>query len=158
MKLELTWANCFWLILPILAWNIIFGAKITQEQITSDAHSPAWLLGAENIFRLATFILPLFLALPRGAELVPAGDWQSALPKIGLTVYIVGTLVYFASWIPLMAAPQSAWSQSIPGLFAPRLTPFISLLGVALLASSWGYGVLAMIFIFFHTWHGIQNL
>ena len=63
MNLELTWLNCFWLILPLLLWNIIFGSKITQEQITSDAHSPAWLLGAENIFRLATFILPLLLPL-----------------------------------------------------------------------------------------------
>jgi hypothetical protein len=59
MKFELIWASCFWLLLPILAWNIIFGAKITLEKITSDTHSPAWLLGAENVFRLATFILPL---------------------------------------------------------------------------------------------------
>src|SRR5512133_1062378 len=117
MKLALTWFNCFWLILPLLVWNIVFGAKITQEQITSDAHSPAWLLGAENVFRLATFILPLFLSLPGKAE------WNSALPKVGLAVYIVGTLVYFSSWIPLMITPQSAWSQSTPGLFAPRLTP-----------------------------------
>ena len=152
MTFALTWANCFWLLLPILAWNILFGAKITQEQITSDAHSPAWLLGAENIFRLAAFILPLFLPLPRGA------DWQSALPKIGLAVYGIGTLVYFASWLPLMIAPQSAWSSSIPGLFAPRLMPLIALLGIALIAGSWPYGLLATIFIFFHTWHGIQNL
>jgi hypothetical protein len=152
MKLELTWLNCFWLLLPILVWNIVFGAKIPQEQITSDAHSPAWLLGAENIFRLATFILPLLLPLPRGA------DWQSALSKTGLVVYIVGMLVYFASWLPLMIAPQSAWSLSIPGLFAPRLTPLIALLGIALIAGSWPYGLLATIFIFFHTWHGIQNL
>lgn len=152
MTLALTWANCFWLILPLLAWNILFGAKITQELITSDAHSPAWLLGAENIFRLATFILPLFLLLPRGVE------WNSTLPKIGLVVYIIGMLIYFASWIPLMAAPQSAWSQSLPGLFAPRLTPLIWLVGVALIAASWPYGLLATIFIFFHTWHGIQNL
>ena len=152
MKLELTWLNCFWLLLPIMAWNIIFGAKITQEQITSDAHSPAWLLGAENIFRLVTFILPLFLSLPRGAE------WHSALPKIGLAVYIVGALIYFASWVPLMVAPQSARSQSIPGLFAPRLTPLIAMLGIALIAESWPYGLIAAVFIFFHTWHGIQNL
>jgi len=27
MKLELTWANCFWLLVPITAWNIAFGSK-----------------------------------------------------------------------------------------------------------------------------------
>jgi hypothetical protein len=148
MKLELTWVNCFWLILPLLAWNIIFGAKITQEQITSDVHSPAWLLGAENVFRLAAFILPLLLRM----------RLDTSLGKIGLVIYVVGTLVYFASWIPLMLAPQSAWSQSIPGLFAPRLTPLVSLVGIALIATSWPYGLLATIFILFHTWHGIQNI
>jgi hypothetical protein len=148
MKLELTWANCFWLIVPILVWNIIFGSKLTQEQITSDAHSPAWLLGAENLFRLVTFILPLLLRM----------RFDTSLGKIGLAVFIIGTLIYFASWLPLMYASQSAWSQSIPGLFAPRLTPLIALFGVAIIAESWPYGLLATIFIFFHTWHGIQNL
>ena len=148
MKIELTFANCFWLIVPILAWNIAFGARITQEAITSDAHSPAWLLGAENVFRIATFVLPLLLRMKFG----------DTVGKIGLAVYIVGTLIYFASWLPLMNAPLSAWSQSIPGLFAPRLTPWIALLGVALVAHSWQYGAVATVFIFFHTWHGIQNL
>ena len=148
MKLELTWANCFWLILPILAWNIIFGAKITQEQITSDAHSPVWLLTAENIFRLAAFMLPLLLTM----------KFDNALGKTGLVVYAAGTLVYFASWLPLIFAPQSAWSQSLPGLFAPRLTPLVSLLGIALISHSWLYGLVSSVFIFFHTWHGLQNL
>jgi hypothetical protein len=148
MKLDLTWLNCFWLLLPILGWNLVFGAKITQEQITSDAHSPAWLLGAENFFRLATFSLPLLMRM----------RFDTGWGKIGLAVYGIGTLIYFASWIPLMTAPQSAWSRGLPGLFAPRLTPYLSLLGVALIAGAWPYGLLAGIFILFHTWHGIQNL
>jgi len=148
MRLELTFVNCFWLLLPLLVWNIIFGAKITQEKITSDANSPAWLLGAENIFRLATFILPLFLRM----------RFNSGFGEIGLAVYIIGTLIYFASWLPLMYAPRSFWSQSIPGLFAARLTPLIAFFGIAIIAESYPYGFLATTFIFFHTWHGIQNL
>ena len=148
MKIEFTLANCFWLIVPLLVWNIVFGSKITQEAITSDSHSPAWLLGAENLFRIITFVLPLLLRM----------RFDDNLGKIGLAVYIIGTLIYFASWIPLMASPQSAWSQSNIGLFAPRITPWIALLGIALVAHSWTYGVLATLFIFFHTWHGIQNL
>jgi hypothetical protein len=140
--------NGFWLIVPLLLWNVILGPRITQEQITSDAHSPAWLLGAENIFRLVTFIFPLFLTM----------KFDSNLGKIGLAVYIIGTLIYFASWLPLLIAPQSPYSESMLGLFAPRLTPLISLLGVALICSSWPYGLIATAFIFFHTWHGIQNL
>ena len=56
-----------------------------------------------------------------------------------------------------MFKPQWAWSRSLPGLFAPRLTPYLSLLGIALIANAWLYALLAAIFIFFHTWHGIQN-
>ena len=148
MKLELTWVNSFWLLLPLLAWNIIFGSKITQEQIISDAHSPAWLLGAENVFRLITFILPLFLRM----------KFDTNFGKIGLTVYIIGTLIYFVSWLPLILAPGSAWSTSPAGLLAPRLTPFLSFLGIALIGRSWPFGTIAAMFIFFHTWHGIQNL
>lgn len=148
MKLELTWFNCFWLVLPLLVWNLAFGAKITQEQITSDAHSPAWLLGAENFFRLAVFILPLLLPI----------NWETDLGKIGLAVYLLGALIYCASWLPLMLAPGSAWSQSLFGLFAPRLTPLIWLIGIAMVGAAWPYGVLSAFFIFFHTWHGFQNL
>lgn len=148
MKLALSLANCFWLILPLLGWNILLAPRLTQEAITSDAHSPTWLLGTENILRLATFILPLLFPLSID---VPLG-------KVGLAVYLAGTGVYFASWIPLIVAPASAWSRSLPGLFAPRLTPWVALLGIALVAHSWLYGVLATIFIFFHTWHGIQNV
>ena len=152
MKLELTLVNCFWLILPLLAWNIVLGSRITQEAITSDAHSSKWLLIAENGARILVFALPLLIPLPRGA------DWQSALPKAGLIIYIVGTLVYFATWLPLMFAPASAWSNSTLGLLAPRLTPFLSFLGIALTGGSWPYGAISAVFIFFHTWHGIQNL
>lgn len=148
MNLTLTWFNCFWLIVPILVWNLLLGSKITQEQITSDAHSPAWLLGAENLFRLVTFSLPLFLRL----------ELDSVWGKIGLAFYLLGLLIYFLSWIPLIRTPQASWSRSLPGLFAPRLTPLIWLLGVALLANSWIYGLFAALFILFHTWHGLNNL
>jgi len=152
MKLELTLANSFWLIVPLLAWNIILGSRITQAAITSDANSPKGLLIAENVVRILVFALPLLIPLPRGA------DWRSALPKAGLSIYIVGTLIYFASWLPLMFAPTSVWSNSIIGLLAPRLTPFLSFLGIALVGASWPYGIVAAVFIFLHTLHGIQNV
>ena len=152
MKVELTLGNCFWLILPLLAWNIILGPRITDLRVASDAHSLKWLLMSENVARVLVFALPLLMALPRGA------DWQSFLPRAGLILYILGTLVYFAAWLPLLFAPTSAWSNHPAGLLAPRLTPYLSFLGIALLGGSWLYGVIAAGFIFFHTWHGIQNL
>ena len=148
MPLNLTWLNGFWLILPLLAWNLVLGPHITQEAITSDAHSPKWLLIAENIVRILVFALPLLLPL----------QLKDGWNKTGLVIYIPGTLIYFASWLPLMLAPASAWSNSPAGLLAPRLAPFLSFLGIALIGGSWPYGVLSTAFIFLHTWHGIQNL
>ena len=152
MKLEFTLANCFWLILPLLAWNILLGPRITDPRVTSDAHSPQWLLMAEAIERVLVFGLLLFMILPGRA------DFQSTLPKTGLAVYILGTLVYIASWLPLLFAPASAWSNGTAGLLAPRLTPYLAFLGIALLGGSWLYGVIAAAFICLHTWHGVQNL
>ena len=122
MKIELSLFNCFWLILPLLAWNVVLGPRITQAAITSDAHSPKWLLMAESVVRVLVFALPVLMPLPGRA------DWQSTLPWTGLVVYILGTLVYFASWLPLLFAQASAWSNSPAGLLAPRLTPYISFL------------------------------
>jgi len=148
MKLELRLLNGFLLVLPLLAWNLALGSRLTQEAITSDAHSPKWLLVAENIARLLVFALPLLLPI----------QLNDAWNKAGLAVYCLGTLIYFGSWLPLLLAPDSAWSQSAAGLLAPRLTPFISFVGIALVCNAWPYGVISAVFIFFHTWHGIQNL
>lgn len=151
MKLQLTLLNAFLLILPLLAWNIVLGPKISDERITSDAYSPKWLLAAENLARILVFALPLLIPLR-------SANWQFALQKSGWIVYIAGTLVYFASWLPLIWAPGSAWSDSPAGLLAPRLTPYLSFLGIALIGGSWPYAGIAAVFIFFHTWHGVQNL
>ena len=148
MQLKLTWLNCFLLILPLLAWNIFLGPKFTDQPITSDAHSQKWLLLAENAARILVFALPIFLPL----------EVKNAWSKAGVVVYILGTLIYFTSWLPLIFAPHSAWSNSPNGLLAPRLTPFLSFLGIAMIGSVWPYWVTATGFIFLHTWHGIQNL
>lgn len=148
MQLKLTWLNCFLLMLPLLAWNLVLGPRITDLRITSDEHSPAWLLMGENLMRMLVFALPLLIPLQT------RNDWG----KAGLAIYLLGTLLYFASWLPLLLAPHSAWSNSVPGLFAPRLTPYLPFLGIALIGQSWIYGILAAIFIGLHTWHGVQNL
>ena len=98
MKLELRLLNGFLLIIPLLAWNLALGPRLTLEAVISDAHSPAWLLMAENITRLIIFALPLFLPL----------DFKGVWNKTGLAVYGLGTLIYFASWLPLLLAGFSA--------------------------------------------------
>ncbi len=148
MKVELRWLNCFWLMLPLLAWNIILAPEITAKKIISDANSPVWLLAAENLTRVLVFAWPLLFPL----------QMRDKYSKVGLAIYLLGTLLYFASWMPLVWLPESAWSQSAIGLLAPRLTPFLPFLGIALIGRSIPYAAVSALFIFLHTWHGIQNL
>ena len=148
MKLELRLLNCFWLILPLLACNMLLGARITDARVTSDADSPKWLLIAENLSRILVFAFPLLLPL----------QFTAAWSKAGFGIYIIGTLVYFTTWLALIFAPHSDWTNSPAGLLAPRLTPFLSFLGIALIGQAWPYGLVAAVFILIHTWHGIQNL
>jgi hypothetical protein len=148
VKVEFQLLNCFLLILPLLAWNIFLGPKITDPRVTSDAHSPRWLLIAETVTRILVFAFPLLLPL----------NIKDAWTRAGLVIYLLGTLVYFASWLPLLYAHGSAWSNSLIGLLAPRLTPFLPFLGIALIGEAWPYGIAAAAFIFFHSWHGLQNL
>ena len=56
MKVELRWLNCLWLMVPLLAWNIILAPKITLVKVISDANSPIWLLAAEPHTLIATFV------------------------------------------------------------------------------------------------------
>jgi hypothetical protein len=147
-KIKIQWLNCMWLLVPLLMWNIILAPKIELAAILSDAHSPAWLLMAENIIRVIVFAFPLLLPL----------RVKNGMIKTGLVIYLAGTLIYFASWIPIVWAPDSVWSQSTIGLLAPRLTPLLSFLGIALVGQSIPYAVMSVIFIALHTLHGIQNL
>jgi hypothetical protein len=161
MGFRLSWSNCFWLILPLLLWNLLLGSHITDTRITSDAASPKWLLAAENISRILVFVFPALLSLPSRTNwqfVLPGNaNWQFALQRTGVVIYIIGTLIYFASWLPLIFAPGSPWSNNSPGLLAPRVTPFLSFLGIAMIGNSWLYGLISATFILFHTWHGIQN-
>jgi hypothetical protein len=129
----------------------MMSAKMEQEQAAvrscSSYHSH-WLLIAENLTRILVSALALLIPL----------EMKDCWSKAWLAVYIVGRPVYFASWLPLLFAPGSAWTNSHPGLLAPRLTPYLSFLGIALIGGSRWYELVSAVFIIFHTRHGIQNL
>ena len=57
-----------------------------------------------------------------------------------LLVFMLGTLVYFASWLALMVWPDSAWSTSAVGSLAPAYTPMFFLPSLAVLGKRlfWG--------------------
>jgi hypothetical protein len=148
MKFELQWANCLWLMLPLLIWNILLGPRIKDERITSDNHSPKWLLIGENFTRILVFALPLLMPLQIEDFFKQPGSW----------VYIIGTLIYLSTWLPFLFTPRSAWCNMAGGLLAPRITPVLPFLGAAWLGHSWLYALAAALFVALHTWHGVQNI
>jgi hypothetical protein len=149
-----TMLNCLLLILPILAWNVIFMSKLPRaysEEVFSK-NIPSFIKAGENVFRLIIFALPVLMPI----------KIETQSQKLGLWLYIAGTLVYFLSWLAQMVIPQSAWSTSAVGFLAPAYTPLIWLTGIGLIGStfyfpspyrSWMYAALAVIFVGFHLSH-----
>jgi hypothetical protein len=80
--------------------------------------------------QLKSDLLPLFIPL----------QVDDRLSQTGLWVFILGILVYFVTWLPLILSPDSGWSTSAVGLLAPRLTPLLPFLGIAVIGHNWPYG------------------
>ena len=144
--LKFQWLNCLWLLTPILGWNAIFSSKLAHPAFGFDEAVPRWVLLLENLLRFAVFVLPLLMPL----------RWDTAQSKIGIVVYAMGLLIYFASWVPLMVAPESAWSNSLFGFLAPAYTPLIWLIGVGLIGGWWPYLILSLVFVGVHVGHWWQ--
>jgi hypothetical protein len=148
--------NCLLLLLPIMAWNLIFASKLPRaysEEVFSKG-IPSFITNGENVFRLIVFIFPVFMPL----------RIETQSQRLGLWLYIIGTAVYFLSWLAQMYFPQSAWCLSVWGFLAPAHTPLIWLAGIGLLGStlyfsspyrSWMYIALSVIFIGFHLSHAM---
>jgi len=148
--------NCLLLLLPIMAWNLIFASKLPwaySEEVFSK-NIPSFIASGENIFRLIVFILPVLMPLRI--------EMQSQ--KFGLWLYIAGTAIYFVSWLAQIYFPQSAWSLSAWGFLAPAYTPLIWLVGIGLIGSafyfsspyrSWMYIITSVVFLGFHLSHAL---
>jgi hypothetical protein len=137
-----------------MVWNGLFSSKLPRSYSTEvfDKDIPAFLSAGENVFRLFVFILPLLMPLKVETE----------TQKLGLSLYIIGTVVYFLSWLAQIYIPQSAWSLSAFGFLAPAYTPLIWLTGIGFIGStlyfaspyqSWMYIALATVFVSFHLSH-----
>ncbi len=146
--------NCLLLILPIMAWNLIFMSKLPwaySDEVFSK-NIPSFITAGENIFRLIVFVLPVLMPI----------KIETQSQKLGLWIYITGTAVYFLSWLVQIYLPQSAWSTSAFGFLAPAYTPLIWLTGIGLIGSalyfsslyrSWMYVALSLVFVGFHLSH-----
>jgi hypothetical protein len=141
--LKLQWLNCLWLLIPIVVWNVVFSSKLAHPAFKFDEAVPQWVLILENVLRSAIMILPLFMPM----------HWDTHQSKIGIAVYLVGVILYFASWVPLMVTPTSAWSNSLLGFLAPAYTPLLWQVGIGLIGGWWPYLMLSLIFVGVHVGH-----
>lgn len=146
--------NGYMPMIPILLWNIVAVPKLPSafDPQVFNSGIPLSVLIVENIFRTIVFILPLFLKI----------NIDSQRGRQGLLIYIFGCLLYFASWLMLMYAPQSTWSNSIFGFAAPAYLPIIWLVGISFMAEAyyfkisyarWHLIVPSIIFSVFHITH-----
>lgn len=133
--------NSFILLTPILVWNVVFASKLPPAFSPESFNSgiPSLILAGENLFRIIIFSLPLFMKI--GAS---RATWLK-----GLIVYATGSALYYLSWLALMRAPDSAWSNSAPGFIAPAYTPIIWLVGIGMMTDSYSFKVK------YNKWHFI---
>jgi hypothetical protein len=147
--------NCFWLIAPVLVFNLLFARQLPAayqiDVFWKDI--PKAISLPENLLRMLVMILPVMMRL----------RVTTPNQKFGLALYLTGLLVYFASWAVLIASPQCAWSTSEIGFLAPAFTPILWLAGIGLIGKElqipgvpfkpWIYGTLSALFLVFHNLH-----
>jgi len=148
-------ANCFWLLVPVLVFNVIFTRQLPPayqvEVFWKDI--PRSIAIPENLLRMVVMILPVFMRL----RVTTPGQ------KLGFGIYLAGLAIYFASWAVLIVAPQCAWSTSAAGFMAPAYTPMLWLGGIGLIGNEllfaglpfrpWIYWCLCALFLLFHNLH-----
>ena len=149
------WHSAGWLLLPIFWLNVAYYDRLPEayQSHVFDAHIPFSLAFSENILRVFTLGLPFLVRL----------EVDSPLQRRGLGLFVVGALVYAASWVVLILAPESAYARSALGFMAPAYTVGLWLLGLYWLSERllletlpydrrW-YGIAAFAFWLLHTTH-----
>ena len=150
-KLYKYFLNCFVLTIPILIWNILLTDKLpktTEPEILIQNISP-FIIYAENIIRIIVFTMMAFMPI----------QISKKIQKKGLLLFIIGTIIYFISWLILIYYPDSLWSKSALGILSPAYTPALWFVGIGLIGDrfyfnlpykQWVFISLSIIFLIFH--------
>lgn len=139
--------NGLWLILPIIIWNGVMTGRLKHPVITEDSGTPRWAWISEHGLRILVFILPLFYRI----------DVSSDHGRAGLALYVLGTALYFSSWLPFLTPRVTAWNRSLPGVVAPYLLPFFIFTGMSLVFDSPFYFIVSLLFTVVHVAVGIRK-
>ena len=133
--------NGFWLILPVIVWNVVFASRLTASGFTDDSAVPLAILWSEMALRVLLFTAPVLLAV----KLPLSTRWLTAL--------VAGYALYFASWLPHLLAPDGPLAQHPAIILGPAITPLIWLLAIAALTGSRLYAAASFAFIAVHVPH-----
>ena len=145
--------NCFWLFLPVLAFDALYAAALPAA-LQPDIFwrdIPPVLSATETVGRVATMVLAAYMPLA----------FHGARRKLGGLVYLAGMAAYLGSWLALMRLPESAWSLSATGFAAPAYTPLVWLAGISLIGSGrsrrldGAFAVAALAFCAAHVAHAL---
>ena len=125
--------SCGLLLIPAIAWNLVFTSMLMPPPAMTEfwRDIPAPLVAIENALRALVFGLPFVMPL----------QIETKLERRALLVFVLGTAVYFASWLALMFWPYSPWSSSLLGALAPAYMPILFLPSLAVLGKRlfWGH-------------------
>jgi hypothetical protein len=148
--------NSIWLTLPPLIFSVglmaILPNSLTATQFNEGI--PTTLLYSENISRLVVFLMPLLFSI----------RLTTTTQKTGLFLYLLGVVIYFASYGIQNFYPNSAWSTSALGFTASAYTNAIWMIGLGLLGEKFYFATRlryqsifyiapALIFVALHTTH-----
>jgi len=142
--------NCFLFFIPILIFNILFFKKLPSHYLKDISHP---IIIAETIARIITIVFSIIMAI----------NIQNKIGKIGLIIYIIGTIIYFSSYFMEIYFSNTLFGKNIIFILAPYWTSVIWLIGIGLLGNKLFinipyhfivYLILSIIFATIHTIHG----
>ncbi|MBO8162009.1 MAG: hypothetical protein H0Z24_10315 [Thermosipho sp. (in: Bacteria)] len=140
--------NCFLLLLPIFIWNLVFAHKLIEIKYPISIIKLGKLEWLENILRAIIFVFPIFMKF----------NVSNINFSKYFTLYIIGIVIYFTSWLLLIYFPDNYWSTNKIGLLAPAYTTIIWLVAIGLLGNSKVYSYLSVVFTIVHTFSSYLKL
>jgi len=160
MKTTITtiFKNGIWLTIPPLLFSFSLMNYLPEAltPATFNENIPPILVMGENIARIFVFGMPLFFSV----------GLSTRTQKRGLALYLVGIVLYYLSYLLLIWAPDTAWSNSLVGFAAPAYINIFWMSGLGLLGEKFYFPARlryrprffiapAIIFLIFHITHTV---
>jgi len=139
---DLVLTNIYWYLIPILLFNVFFAPKLTTVGYLVTPNDIGILKYVELVLRISIWALPLLIFV----------DYNNPKFKFYLIYFILGVLLYFASWLLIIYFPTSPVTLSWWIQLGPAYLPVIWLISLALMSKNglWFMPV-SVVFCIVHT-------